>query len=140
MKISEKVELYRQASRLVKTIKRRSINKINRENLYPSEFRVLSILKIEEGIPLSKIARRWSMQNSNITNTVNSLIERGYAVKERDEDDKRISKVWITPLGEKTKNKHFEEFEKNIGECLKNVDDRKITAALKAVNEIIEQI
>ncbi|MFO7611631.1 MAG: helix-turn-helix domain-containing protein, partial [Clostridia bacterium] len=79
MENSNKVELYRQMSRLVKKLKRKSISLINKKNLYPGEFRVLSVLEADEGISPGDIARRWSMHPSNATITVNLLIKRGYA-------------------------------------------------------------
>ncbi|MBN2559252.1 MAG: MarR family transcriptional regulator [Clostridia bacterium] len=140
MENSNKVELYRQMSRLVKKLKRKSISLINKKNLYPGEFRVLSLLDINEGISPGDIAKRWSMHPSNITITVNLLIKRGYAIKKRNESDKRRMRIFITDEGEAVKNEYFAEFEKKIGECLENVSDDKIERALDAVNDILGQV
>jgi DNA-binding MarR family transcriptional regulator len=137
---SDKVEFYRQMNRLVKKLRRKTISIVNRENLYPGEFRVLSVLKTEEGTSPGKIAKRWSMQPSNVTNTVNLLVKRGYAVKRRDDSDKRKMLIFITPEGEKTKDEHFKEFDEKISECLENVDEGTIGAALELINRILEQL
>lgn len=137
---SDKVEFYRQMNRLVKKLRRRTISVVNRKNLYPGEFRVLSVLKTDEGTSPGEIAKRWSMQQSNVTNTVNLLIKRGYAVKRRDDSDKRKMLVFITPEGEKTKDEYFREFDEKMSECLENVDDEAIGTALGAINRILEQL
>lgn len=51
---SDKVGFYRQMNRLVKKLRRRTISGVNRKNLYPGEFVVLSVLKAEEAYPSAK--------------------------------------------------------------------------------------
>ncbi len=140
MSDSKKVEFYRQTNRLIKKLRRESISKVNRRNLYPGEFRILSMLRKDDGTIMSEIAKRWSMQSSNVTNTVNSLVDRGYARKEKDLKDKRKSSVFITDKGDDVKNEYFSEFNKKINESLSNVSDESITTALEAINKILEQI
>ena len=143
MNNSKKVELYRQTHRLVKKLKRRSIKNMNNlesQGITRGEFRVLLVLGSLEGKSLCAIANGWSMQNSNITNTVNSLVKKGLAVKKKDENDRRITKVQITKKGEEVKNVISSEFEKKISETLEKVSEEKINAALYAVNDILEQL
>jgi len=143
MNNSKKVELYRQTHRLVKKLKRRSIKNMNNlesQGITRGEFRVLLVLGSQEGKSLGAIANGWSMQNSNITNTVNSLVKKGLAVKKKDENDRRITKVQITKKGEEVKNVISSEFEKKISETLEKVSEEKINAALYAVNDILEQL
>ena len=143
MNKSKKIEFYRQAHSLVKKIRRRSIKKIEvyqNNDIYPGDFRVLSMLDSEKGTSIGDITRRWSMQYSNVTNTVNTLVKKGYAVKKKDEKDKRVALVYITPEGDEIRNLIFTEFDKKISECLENVSDEKITRALDAINDILEQL
>ena len=143
MNNSKKVELYRQTHRLVKKLRRRSIkNMDNPESLgiARGEFRVLLVLDSQAGKSLGAIASGWSMQNSNITNTVNSLVEKGLAVKKKDNKDRRITKVLITKKGEEVRSVISSEFERKISETLEKVSEEKINAALEAVNNILEQL
>ncbi len=140
---SKKVELYRQAHRLVKKLKRRSIEKMDileTIDITRGEFRVLLVLNSNEGKSLGSIASGWSMQNSNITNTVNALAQKGLAVKKKDDEDKRVTKVFITAKGEKVRNKVIYEFDMKISENLESVSNEKISAALDAINDILEQL
>ncbi len=137
---SDKVEFYRQMNRLVKKLRRRTISIVNRENLYPGEFRVLSVLNEEEGISPCEISKKWSMQQSNVTNLINLLVKRGFAVKRKSDSDKRKMLVFITPEGEKIKDEYFREFDEKISEYLENVDDITINTALGAINKILEQL
>ena len=143
MNNSKKVELYRQTHRLVKKLKRRSIkNMDNLESLgiARGEFRVLLVLDSQVGKSLGAIASGWSMQNSNITNMVNSLVNKGLAIKKKDEKDRRITKELITEKGEEVRKVISSEFEKKISETLEKVSEEKINAALDTVNDILEQL
>lgn len=137
---SDKVEFYRQMNRLVKKIRRRTVNIVNKENLYSGEFRILAVLDKKKGISPGEIAKRWSMQQSNVTNLVNLLVKRGFAIKKKCNLDKRKMIVFITPEGEKVKDEYFREFEEKISEYLENVDDKTINIAMQAINKILEEL
>lgn len=143
MNKSQKVELYRQAHRLVKKLKRRSIKKmdvLSTMNVTPGEFRVLLVLNDEKGTSLGTIANGWSMQNSNITTTVKSLVEKGLAGKKKDALDKRITNVYITAKGKEIRNTVTKDFDRKISENLEQINDEKIATALSAINDILEEL
>jgi len=143
MEKSQKVELYRQAHRLVKKLKRRSIKKmdiLDSMEITPGEFRALMVLNDKKGISLGAIANGWSMQNSNITTTVKSLVEKGLAGKKKDALDKRVTNVYITEKGDDTRKKIILDFDKKITENLAQINDEKIAAALSAINDILEEL
>ena len=143
MSKSQKVELYRQAHRLVKKLKHRSIKKMDTLEAFgvtPGEFRVLMVLNDKKGISLGAIANGWSMQNSNITTTVKSLVEKGLAGKKKDMMDKRITNVYITEKGDEIRKKITMEFDKKISENLAQINDEKIAVALYAINNILEEL
>lgn len=140
---SQKVELYRQAHRLVKKLKRRSIKKmdtLDTMGVTHGEFRVLMVLNDKKGISLGAIANGWSMQNSNITTTVKSLVEKGLAGKKKDMMDKRITNVYITEKGEEIRQKITLEFDRKITENLEQINNEKIAVALDAINNILEEL
>ncbi|MCK5758542.1 MAG: winged helix-turn-helix transcriptional regulator [Clostridiales bacterium] len=143
MSKSQKVELYRQAHRLVKKLKSRSIKKMDTleaMGITPGEFRVLLVLNDKKGISLGAIANGWFMQNSNITTTVKSLVEKDLAGKKKDMLDKRITNVYITEKGEEIRKKITMEFDRKITENLAQINDKKIAVALDAINNILEEL
>lgn len=143
MSNSKKVELYRQAHRLVKKLKRESIQEmdiLNVTGVSRGEFRVLLVLNSEKGISLGEIANGWSMQNSNITTTVRSLVDKDLAIKKKDSKDRRITKVFITKKGEELRSLITAEFDRKIDENLDKVNIEKISTALDAINDILEQL
>jgi len=143
MSTSQKIELYRQAHRLVKKLKRRSIKEmgiLETTGIARGEFRVLMVLNSEKGISLGDVAKGWSMQNSNVTTNVNSLVIKGLAEKRKDIEDRRVTKVFITEKGEEMRKRVTSEFDRKISENLEKVSEEKITTALKAINDILEQL
>lgn len=143
MSNSKKVELYRQAHRLVKKLKRESIQEmdiLDVTGVSRGEFRVLLVLNSEKGISLGEIANGWSMQNSNITTTVRSLVDKDLAIKKKDSKDKRITKVFVTQKGEELRSLITAEFDRKIDENLDKVSSEKISTVLDAINDILEQL
>ena len=143
MSNSKKVELYRQAHRLVKKLKRKSIEEmdiLDTTGVTRGEFRALLVLNSDKGISLGEIANGWSMQNSNITTTVRLLVEKGFAIKKKDSEDKRVTKVFITQKGEELRSLIITEFDRKIDENLAKVSSEKISTALAAINDILEQL
>ena len=143
MSKSQKVELYRQVHRLVKKLKHRSIKKMDTleaMGVTSGEFRVLLVLNDKKGISLGAIANGWSMQNSNITTTVKSLVEKELVGKKKDMLDKRITNVYITKKGEEIRRKITLEFDRKITENLAQINDEKIAVALDAINNILEEL
>ena len=143
MSKSQKVELYRQVHRLVKKLKHRSIKKMDTleaMGVTSGEFRVLLVLNDKKGISLGAIANGWSMQNSNITTTVKSLVEKGLAGKKKDMLDKRVTNVYITKKGAEIRKKMTMEFDRKITENLAQINDEKISAALGAINNILDEL
>jgi len=143
MRNSQNVELYRQAHILVKKLKRKSIEEMDilkTTEVSRGEFRVLLVLNSDTGKSLGEIANGWSMQNSNVTLTVKSLVEKGLANKRKDLKDKRVTMVFITKEGEDLRNLITMEFDRKIDENLQKVSSEKISTALDAINDILEKL
>lgn len=143
MDTSEKAELYRCAGCLVRKISRRSINGMREEygsEISHAEFRVILYVSKKEGVSLGNLADRWSMHMSNLTKVVNSLVEKGYAVKKVSDSDKRVKLLFLTKKGEGIKSRYIKEFESRIDKFLEKADEDSIRIAVESINDILNQI
>jgi len=75
----------------------------SREDLSLSQYNLLRILRGagKEGLPVGTIAKRMINRDPDVTRLVDRLLRRGYLVRERDEHDRRVVHVILSPEGAK---------------------------------------
>ncbi len=73
-----------------------------------AEMRALLSLEPETGQPMGSLAERWRCDASNVTWVVDRLEDRGFVERRAVPGDRRVKKVAMTPLGEKTRNELLE--------------------------------
>ena len=64
-----------------------------------SEYEVVRTVA-RPGAAVSDIARALSMQSSNVSTAVRHLVDRGLLTRECDPNDRRSTRLWLTPIAE----------------------------------------
>jgi MarR family transcriptional regulator, organic hydroperoxide resistance regulator len=59
----------------------------------------LNTISKNEGLPLGKLSKKMYLRPSTITGLVDRLEKRGYAVRDRDQKDRRVVKILLTSKG-----------------------------------------
>jgi len=72
---------------------------LNRFNLTPSQYEVLSLLDIEESQRLTMLSERLLCARSTITRIIDQLEQAGLVRRITDADDRRAQRVMLTPAG-----------------------------------------
>lgn len=67
--------------------------------LHPGQDRLLSALWDEDGLAQSDLIRRLAVEPPTVTNTVTRLERAGFVRRERDPNNRRISRVFLTEAG-----------------------------------------
>lgn len=68
------------------------------EPLPHSEFEVIHTVAERPGIAVSEVARALALQPSNVSTTVRRLVERGLVERAADPDDRRSTRLRLTPV------------------------------------------
>lgn len=68
-------------------------------NITSSEQPVLMFLYDNKGVTQEEIAHYLQVDKALMTRTIQSLVEKGYVVKEKDQQDKRCNRVSLTEAG-----------------------------------------
>ncbi|MBD2461619.1 MarR family transcriptional regulator [Oscillatoria sp. FACHB-1407] len=71
--------------------------------LTPFHWVVLCCLWEENGLPTSSIGDRLQQVGGTLTGVLDRMEERGLIRRERDRQDRRIWRIWLTPAGEQLK-------------------------------------
>lgn len=78
------------------------------DRLIPSHGNILTALYENNGkLTMKRIAEITGKDKSTITPLINKLLELGYITKEKDETDKRVTYIILTPQGNQIKDKYM---------------------------------
>jgi DNA-binding MarR family transcriptional regulator len=113
------------------------------KDLSSNELRILDITTQMQCPTMGDIAHRSNLSNGTITITMSKLEKKGYAQRIRDEIDKRIVRVKLTPVGLKAvrcRKKFFEELIDHACEDQHIASDELLLSTLKKVSEFFESV
>lgn len=100
--------------------------------LTPFHYLVLCCLWEEDGLSTSGIAEKLGQLGATLTGVVDRMEDRKLVYRERDPEDRRTVRIWLTPNGEKLK-----EVLPQIGEQTVNKALNKIS---KAEQELVSKV
>lgn len=97
---------------------------------------VLLNIDLEEGTPATKIAPLLGMESRSLTRTLKNLEENGLIKRETDKNDRRLVRIFLTPLG-KEKREIARKSVKNFNAIIqKNISKDKLETFFEVINEI----
>ena len=74
-------------------------------DLTPSQWGVLSSLWQQDGQPALRIGRHVDLLPGTLTGVLRNLEQNGWLVRQRDAEDKRVWRIWLTPEGKRLKRR-----------------------------------
>lgn len=114
--------------------------KLEKFNLKRWEYRILIELYIEEGVSQEKIACNIGLDKFETSKSIKSLIEKGFVYKDRDENDKRVYRLFLTDKANEIRGEFVDILLGTIDRAVKDVplEERKI--ALKVLIHMAERM
>jgi DNA-binding MarR family transcriptional regulator len=100
--------------------------------LTPFHYLVLCCLWEEDGLSTSAIAEKLGQLGATLTGVVDRMEDRKLVYRERDPEDRRTVRIWLTPNGEKLK-----EVLPQIGE---QTIDKALNKISKAEQELVSKV
>lgn len=115
----------------------KDILEIEEKTLITDEFRdittndmhILEAVGIGESKSMSTVARLMSVTTGTLTKAIDALCEKGYVVRERSSEDKRVVKLSLTDRG-KAAYYHHEQFHRQMIQNLSSEMSEKETEVL----------
>ena len=83
-----------------------------------NDFHIIEAIGIEQPKSMTEIAARMKVTMGTLTKAMDGLTEKGYAIRERSNKDKRVMDVSLTEKGKKA-FRHHENFHKDMIEHAK---------------------
>ena len=89
----------------------------------------------ESGIRISEIARQMHSTMPSITKLVNELTEKGFAVKSKDQNDRRVCTIRATPSGRSLYRKYGDEYHEQLADLLSAIPEEDIRTAIRVIRQ-----
>ena len=107
-----------------------------------NDMHIIEAIGVEEPRNMSEIARRLSITVSTLTTNMNGLEKKGYIVRTRSVEDKRVVYVKLTEKGKKAFYHHRDFHRKMIRALVKDLNEEDMEVlyrCLKNLNGFLEQ-
>jgi DNA-binding MarR family transcriptional regulator len=105
--------------------------------LTPFHYLVLCCLWEEDGLSTSAIAEKLGQLGATLTGVVDRMEERNLVYRERDAQDRRMVKIWLTPEAEKLKDVLPAIGEETINKAVEGVSERDLALISNVLDRII---
>ena len=129
---------------LVKLFK--DILEIEAKSLITEEFKdisyndmhIIEAIGLGTGNNMSTIAKKLGITVGSLTTSMNSLVNKKYAVRHRSEEDRRIVNIQLTEKGEKAYHHHANFHKKMVEAVVETLDEEEIPVLTKALDNLYQ--
>ena len=120
-----------------------SLSKYAEGNLSISEIHLIeAISRTKDNNAATNVSRSLKITPGSLTVAANTLINKGYIIRKKDETDKRISRLYLTEKGNYINEKHLyfhNEMVKGVIEALDSQENGVLIKALNKINDFMEK-
>ena len=89
-----------------------------------------------EGNHMSAIANKMKITVGSLTTSMNGLVNKKYAIRQRSETDRRVVNIVLTPKGVKAYNHHKDFHDKITRAAICALSEEEIPVLLKCLNSL----
>ena len=122
----------------------REINEVEERSIITQEFgditnndmHVIDAIGIGEPKNMSSIARELSVTMGTLTIAMNSLVKKGYVVRQRGRADRRVVYISLSEKGTKAYLRHKRFHEDMVKNAVKELTEEELKALLKALRSL----
>lgn len=114
-----------------------NFNRFQRAGLSATQFMTLNVVP-KDGMTLSELARKLNLSAATLNETVNSLVERGFAVRSPDPGDARKVIITATAQGEAMQNSASQEFHASMARLLARMSKTRREGLLAGLEQMVQ--
>lgn len=139
--ISNIGELFFEFQAKLQFFEREYLKNLDIVDVTPNEVKVLYIIGISNTKSMSDIANELKVTKGTLSITINSLVKKGYVIRTRHKQDRRIIIVYLTKKSIRIVHQYSKFYFALIQTLIKQFDDDRgmvLGEILKKLNKIIE--
>ena len=100
---------------------------------------ILALLKQNNGRTMTELSQILSIDNSTITGLINRLEKAGFAKRNSNPNDRRVSQIFITPQGIDEVNRAISVFKRVNKEVKSGFSNEEVDAFKKVLGSFFEK-
>ena len=106
------------------------------KDLTNNDMHIIEAIGLGDGNNMSAIARKLGITVGSLTTSMNGLVNKKYAVRNRSEEDRRIVYIRLTPKGERAYHHHEEFHRKMVDAVVAELPEEDIPVLVKALDGV----
>lgn len=103
-----------------------------------NDMHIIEAVGIGEGNNMSTIAKKLDITVGSLTTSMNSLVLKGYVVRERSETDRRVVNICLTDKGEHAYRHHAQFHRDMANAALKSLSETEIPPVIMTLQHLAE--
>ena len=108
------------------------------KDLTNNDMHIIEAIGLGTGNNMSTIAKKLGITVGSLTTSMNSLVNKKYAVRHRSEEDRRIVNIQLTEKGEKAYHHHANFQKKMVEAVVETLDEEEIPVLTKALDNLYQ--
>ena len=108
------------------------------KNISVNDMHIIEAVGLGDGNNMSTIAKKLGITVGSLTTSMNSLVNKKYAVRHRSEEDRRIVNIKLTEKGEKAYHHHANFHKKMVEAVVETLDEEEIPVLTKALDNLYQ--
>ena len=98
----------------------------------------LKTISANGNLPLGELTKKMYLHPSTVTGVVDRLEKKGYVVRDRGQEDRRVVKVHLTPKGKKLVRKAPNPIQGKMVYGLRKLEQRKLNSIYDSVQKLVQ--
>jgi len=131
-------EIMQSLRRIFKSIQDYSQEVSNKFGITGPQLWVLKIISGNENLSLGELSKRMYLHPSSITGLVDRLEKKGYVLRDRGQEDRRVIKVQLTSEGKKLVGKAPNPIQGKMIYGLRELRKGKLNLIYNSIQELVE--
>ena len=127
-------------SRISKTLRCRFNQAANEEGLFSGQQHIIHLLKHNEGLTVSQIAKATGVATATASVSIKRMEKAGFVERKSDENDARITKLYLTQKGELAPEHIKEKMDSQEQFITKGLSDDEINLLSDLLDRVIENL
>lgn len=103
------------------------------KNISVNDMHIIEAVGLGDGRNMSSIARMLGITVGSLTTSMNSLVKKGYVVRERIETDRRVVNIRLTDKGVRAFNHHSSFHDKMTDEVIAALEEDEVPVLMKTL-------
>ena len=108
------------------------------KNISVNDMHIIEAVGLGDGNNMSTIAKKLGITVGSLTTSMNSLVNKKYAIRHRSEEDRRIVNIQLTEKGEKAYHHHANFHKKMVEAVVETLDEEEIPVLTKALDNLYQ--